>query len=385
MRRPLLRLGLVVGLAFVAACSARSSEDEAPPEPIGKRVTGLGIRIDLPRGWEGRISERGWPLPGAVLVHIASFPLPARDDDDASKARKAVGRNDVLLVLSEGLRGTTLPLERPRIEPGHRLASIGPYFFIDQYFVASGRVFLLHATFGSKSPPKNLIRSVNAALASLSSEPRTRPLRPPPDPAPPRALAPVRLLPTPLRVLNQCRLAQARSSFPILCPALLPRPFLGWPRGGPPEPAAERLPAPGASWRSRSDPRYRKRSFSGVSIGYGAPWEPDSGPDWRVHLWRNRPCCFLHFEVFWRQKGRRHVPAGARPATLGGRRGLLKDATSFGLASRKNDYLYWANHTRFLWRENGVDYVATLHRFGTKQESRTLLGRLIGELRPVGG
>ncbi len=86
---------------------------------------------------------------------------------------------------------------------------------------------------------------------------------------------------------------------------------------------------------------------------------------------------------FWRQPGRRHVPEGARPATLGGRRGVLKDATSYGLASGANDYLYWANHTRFLWRENGVDYVASLHRFGTKKETRALLGRLIRELRPA--
>ena len=62
---------------------------------------------------------------------------------------------------------------------------------------------------------------------------------------------------------------------------------------------------------------------------------------------------------------------------------MLKDATSYGLASGANDYLYWANHTRFLWRENGVDYVASLHRFGTKKETRALLGRLIRELRPA--
>jgi hypothetical protein len=62
---------------------------------------------------------------------------------------------------------------------------------------------------------------------------------------------------------------------------------------------------------------------------------------------------------------------------------LLKDGTSWGLASPSGDYLYFSNHTRFLWRERGVDYVATLHRFGSLQETRALLGRLIRELRPV--
>jgi hypothetical protein len=381
--RSLPRLGTLVGVACLVGCSVVNGDSETTGEGSGKMLSAQGISIDVPPGWYGRISARGRPLPGAALLHVASFPLPRGDDDNASKARKAMGRSDVLLVLSEGLREANLPLESPRIEPGERLFSFGPHFFFDRSFVAAGRLFIFQATFRSRLPPKRLIRTVNAALASLAFEPRSKPLRPARDPAPARVFEPVRLLPTPPRIVNQCQLAQARSSHPILCPARLPRPFVGWPQGGPPKAVAQRLPAPGVSWRSRSDPRYRNRSFSGVSIAYAAPWEPDSGPDWQLHLWRNRPCCFLHFEVFWRREGRRHVPVGARPATLGGRRGLLKDATSYGVASRENDYLYWANHTRFLWRETGVDYVATLHRFGTKEETRALLSRLIRELRPA--
>jgi hypothetical protein len=360
---------LTLAVAFLAACTGVTSGREAPGEVTGKRPTGHGIRLDVPPGWDRRISKRGFPLAGAVIVWIASFPLPASDDEAVSKAEKAIGRNDVLLGLFETMHGMNLPLQRPRIEPGEeRGVSIGRYSVIDHYFVTNGRAFVLHATFGSKPPPKNLIRSVNAILTSFSIARRTRPLRPAPDPAPARALASVRLLATPIRVLNQCQLAQARASFQILCPARLPAPFIGWPRGAPPPVTAERL---------------GKREPIVLSIGYGAPWEPDSGPDWRLHLWRNRPCCFLHFEVFRRQEGPQHVPAGAHPATLGGRRGLLKDATSWGLASREGDYLYWSNHARFLWRENGVPYVATLHRFGTTQETRALLGRLIDELQPV--
>ncbi len=170
---------------------------------------------------------------------------------------------------------------------------------------------------------------------------------------------------------------------PILCPARLPRPSIGWPPNDrPPRISAQLLPGPNVVWRSHSDPRYRKRTIGGVNIGYGAPWEPDSGPDWRKHLWRNRPCCFLHFEVFRRRQERSQIPAGAIPATLGGHRGLLKDASSYGLSSA-DDYLYFPNHTRFLWHENGVAYVATLHRFGTRQETRALLSRLMRQLRPV--
>lgn len=374
---------LVLAAAVLSGCSAGGTDAEAQGDPAVTRLTGRGIALELPRGWHGRIGARSFPLPGATIVHVATFPLPSRDDDWGSGARKRIGRDDVLLVLSEGLLDESFAEERPRLERGVRLAPVEQRFLTEHWFAAGGRGFVLQAVFGSQQPSELLVRRVNALLASLAIKRRTRPLRPAPDPAPARAFAPPRLLPTPPRVLNQCRLSQTRSRFPIVCPVRLPKPFLAWPRGEPPALTAERLPAPSVSWRSRSDPRYRKRTFSGVSISYGAPWEPDSGPDWQLHLWRNRPCCFLHFEVFWRREGKAHVPAGARPATLGGRRGVLMDATSYGVASHENDYLYWANHTRFLWRENGVPYVATLHRFGTLHETRELLGRLVRELRPV--
>jgi len=41
----------------------------------------------------------------------------------------------------------------------------------------------------------------------------------------------------------------------------------------------------------------RRRLVAGLNFSYGAHWEPQSGPDWRRHAWRNRPCCSLHFEV----------------------------------------------------------------------------------------
>jgi hypothetical protein len=315
------------------------------------RLSGMGIEVDLPRGWHGNMSRQERPARGAAVVVLANSRLGAR------------------VVLSETLTGYDIPAEPVRIEPRERHRSV------DRYVRRSGRAFWLHVRLGSRRS----IPAVNAVLASLSVEPRSHPLRPAPDPVPTRVLRPPRLFPIPARVAAQCRLAQARSSLPILCPRRLPRPLIR-PRM---RLAASFLPAPGAHWTSRSDPRYRNRAAGGLTFGYGGPWEPDSGPDWRIHLWRNRPCCFLHFEVFRRAAGPRQIPAGARPVTLGGRRGLLKDGTSWGLASPTGDYLYFANHTRFLWRENGVDYVASLHRFGSLQETRALLGRLIRQLLPV--
>jgi hypothetical protein len=379
---------LLTAVALLPACSIHDSENGTSgatrPE---RRVAAHGISIVLPPGWDARIAVRDRPLSGQVIAYFASYRLPRRDDWEATKALRAMRSNDVLVGLYEAPSGEAglRPPAKPRIDIDERgLLSLGGVFGPgDETFVASGRAFILNSTFGRKHPRKELFRSVNAILASLRVEPRRGPLRPASDPAPASAFRPVRLYPAPPSIVNRCRVAQARSRFPILCPARLPRPFIAWGREKPPALLAEMLPAPGSSWRSRSDPAYRNRRLSGVSIGYGAPWEPDSGADWRRHLWRNRPCCFLHFEVFWRAEGRQHVPPGARPATLGGRRGQLKDATSYGLAAPTEDGPYWANHARFLWREDGVPYVATLHRFGTKQETRALLERLISELRPI--
>ena len=186
-----------------------------------------------------------------------------------------------------------------------------------------------------------------------------------PDPAA-RSAKVIHLKRTPAAVIAQCRRVQAKARFPMLCPRVLPRALIGWPPGQPPPPLRAGL--------IDSSPR---RGPDGVDIGYGAPWEIDPGSGQpaaqvRPHLWRNRPCCFLHLVV---QRG---APApGARPTMLGGRRGRLLAATTSGYSGP-----YFGNHVRFFFRERGVSYVVTLHTFG-KRETTSLLGKLIAELRPV--
>jgi len=202
------------------------------------------------------------------------------------------------------------------------------------------------------------------------------------DSPPASAYGPVKLYPIPARVAWQCRRVQRRSPFRILCPARLPRPMIGASAGAaPPKLLAQVLPYELATWRNRAQ---RRRALpAGVSFVYGGPWGPDSGPDWRTHVWRNRPCCFLHFDVFRRPPGRQFIPSGARPAVVGGKLGLLKEAGGYGMISGSgNADLYFGNHDRFLWREGGELYVASLHYFG-RRDTLALLNRLVRELRPA--
>jgi YVTN family beta-propeller protein len=185
------------------------------------------------------------------------------------------------------------------------------------------------------------------------------------DPPPPLAFARVRLAPAPANVVVACRSIQARARAVLLCPTLLPRATAASLPGHPPNALA--VQPTGDSFR---------HGIAGVDIGYGAPWE---GPGWTAHRWRNTPCCFFHFVVFRRAPGRSAIPSGARPAVLGGKHGLL------AAASLKGSYasgLYFGNHVRFLFREHGINWVATLHSFGEAATER-LLGRLVAALRPV--
>jgi YVTN family beta-propeller protein len=184
------------------------------------------------------------------------------------------------------------------------------------------------------------------------------------DPVPPLAFEAVRLVPVSARVVASCRSIQARAGVPLLCPTLLPRATVGTPG----------LPPPALAMQPTGD--FFRRPVAGVDISYGAPWE---GQGWTMHRWRNRPCCFLHFDVFRRARVKKAIPKRAQRATLGGEHGLL-------VRAREDVYygseLYWANHVRFLWRERGVNWVATLHTSGEIATER-LLGRLIASLRPV--
>jgi hypothetical protein len=129
-------------------------------------------------------------------------------------------------------------------------------------------------------------------------------------------------------------------------------------------------------------PFHRSKGPTGLSFRYGTPVEPTPHwPAWRRNVWRNRPCCFLHFDVLWTPDRPDAIPPGARPAVVGGKRGLLKPAGSYSMSNGPgNEDIYFGNHWRFTWLEGRVRFVATLHTFGPG--TRRLLGRLVGELEP---
>lgn len=147
-------------------------------------------------------------------------------------------------------------------------------------------------------------------------------------------------MPVSAEIVEACREAQREVAYTVLCPARLPRP------------TAAGAPAPldvGVYEGGRT-----------IDLGYGAAYEHP-----QIDA-LNTPARFLHFVV---GKAIHGVPADARLATLGGRRGLLAPASGPYFQGA-----YYGNHVRFVWRERGTRYVATLHTFGNRVPERCSIG-----------
>jgi len=171
----------------------------------------------------------------------------------------------------------------------------------------------------------------------------------------PLSVAGVELFPVPRPVLVACRSAQEQASVPLLCPVRLPRAVRDLAGSS----ALPRLPLAPLAITNRTG------SVSGISFGYsGETGDPR----------RDRPERFLHFEVL---EQREPLPPGVRPATLGGRSGLLAPTSRRDYGSET----YWANHVRFFFSERGVKYAATLHDFGP--DTVRVLAALVAGLRPA--
>lgn len=155
------------------------------------RLSGEGISVDVPDGWDGEIfrrqpdpaidadltSETRPELTGAVL-HVANFPLPSQRGDFGSGAVETMRRQDVLIVLKEFDRESAktalyrhrleLPLDADLFDP-QRLQRVLPNQGGAQvFFSAAGRAFCLYVVLGSYRLRARLLPEVNALLATLA-------------------------------------------------------------------------------------------------------------------------------------------------------------------------------------------------------------------------
>jgi len=181
-----------IGLPLVVL-SGLFGADRSDPRPSGSTVTGYGLSLELPAGWEGGVTG---PLGSdyGPFLQAANRPLPPPESDPfATATRRELAPDDVTLVLIEYTKNLA---ERGR-EPGEngnfpvvelpisiREGDFQPSFegvsdlhdFARRTFTINGRSFDLWVEFGQKPAPGSLVSAVDEVLATLRVEP------PPPPP-----------------------------------------------------------------------------------------------------------------------------------------------------------------------------------------------------------
>ena len=144
------------------------------------RLSRLGIEVDLPDGWDGRIYDRRDEARAAVHrgMHAATFPLPADLADFGTGAIQQMARDDVMVVLQEfadsadsalfssqglpaALRADAFsPNAMPQVVPGRAGA---------QYFFSVGdRAFSLLVVIGSHAARNQLAPVADAVVRTIA-------------------------------------------------------------------------------------------------------------------------------------------------------------------------------------------------------------------------
>ena len=145
-------------------------------------LSGEGITVELPPGWEGNIGHRSTLEDGSVrnvVAHFASFPLPFRRGDFGAGAVDLMGPGDAFVALFDYGResaGTALFAAAgppDGLEAGHfdRLVLQKPLpsqSGVQRFFTASGRAMCLYIVVGSHIDRAEVLPEINKFLSSLT-------------------------------------------------------------------------------------------------------------------------------------------------------------------------------------------------------------------------
>ena len=152
------------------------------------RITGSGLSVDLPAGWEGAIGRSSGLAPQAVdgtsvetptVAHLANFPLPATRADFGAEVVETMRSGDAFVVLfeysggaadralfsHEGVPSITARDFDPNALQHRRPGQSG----LQRFFRLGGRAFCLYVVVGSHLDRADAVADVNAVLRSVST------------------------------------------------------------------------------------------------------------------------------------------------------------------------------------------------------------------------
>jgi hypothetical protein len=145
-------------------------------------LSGEGIAVELPRGWEGVIGHESTLEDGSVrkvVAHFASFPLPSRRGDFGAGAVDLMGPGDAFVSIFDYGRdsaGTALFAAAgppAALEAGHFDRSVlqkplPAQSGVQRFFTAGGRAVCLYVVVGSHVDRADVLPAINTVLSSLT-------------------------------------------------------------------------------------------------------------------------------------------------------------------------------------------------------------------------
>jgi hypothetical protein len=142
-------------------------------------LTGGGVSIDVPAGWDGRIRRVADPGDDALTAaHVASFRLPDAVGDFGSGAVETMGFNDILLVLLEYTdeslgtplfqrEGVPRALRAGEFDPAMLQRTLAGQSGAQRFFTVAGRPFCLYVALGSHRNRSRAVQAINDILATV--------------------------------------------------------------------------------------------------------------------------------------------------------------------------------------------------------------------------
>jgi hypothetical protein len=139
-----------------------------------------GVRVEVPRGWEGRILRRTAVNPverSRAVVHLSSFPMPEERGDFGVGVTELMRSGDVFVTLFEyGPESVGQPMFAakgvPRLTPNmftsKKLQRTLPgQVGCQLFFTAERRPFCLYVVVAGRLNLRAVLTKVNAMLADL--------------------------------------------------------------------------------------------------------------------------------------------------------------------------------------------------------------------------
>ena len=146
------------------------------------RITGHGLSIDAPAGWEARIFQR---TGGAPVLHLATFALSDRDGDFGAAVTGRMRSNDAFASLVEyrvdaavqpgvGLFAAAGRPAPPRVNDFSssqlQVTRAGQRGY-QRFFTAAGRPFCIYTVIQAVArSPERLVDELGHVLATLRVE-----------------------------------------------------------------------------------------------------------------------------------------------------------------------------------------------------------------------